>query len=139
MEDEDIPEYINKMKSIIEEINSINKPDLEINNKAFSGVLVQSLPPEWDQYINSLYHANRTGGGPVPVLNTAHPMCNIKDEYYRHGGRKPDGDQTKDQINLSVTKGTTLANHISNKGRSDLYCKCCKQRNRRRYTYCTLA
>jgi len=99
-EDEDIPEFMNKMKSIVEEINSMHDTDLEINDKTFSGVLMQSLPEGWDQYVDSLHHANQNGGGPVPALNIVHLMRNLKDEYYRRGGRKPDEEQT----NLTVSK-----------------------------------
>ena len=123
--DKDIPEFMNKMKSIIEEINSMHDTDLEINDKTFSGVLMQSLPEGWDQYVDSLHHANRTGGGPVPALNIVHLMRNLKDEYYRRGGRKPDEEQT----NLTVSKRNPLANRISDRTKTDLYCKCCKKRN----------
>ena len=102
-EDEDILKYINKMKSMVEEINSRNDPDLEINDKTFSSVLMQSLPARWDQFVDSLHHANHQGRGPIPMLNIVHLMHNLKDECYRHGGRKSDEDLNKDQINLSVT------------------------------------
>jgi hypothetical protein len=126
--DEDIPEFMNKMKSIVEKINSMHDADLEINDKTFSGVLMQALPEGWDQYMDSLHHANRTGGGPVPALNIVHLIRNLKDEYRRRGGRKPDEEQAN-QTNLLVSKQNPLANRISDRTKTDLYCKCCKKCN----------
>jgi hypothetical protein len=128
-DDEDIPEYINKMKSLVENINAMQDPNLEISDKMFSEVLMQSLPPAWDQFVDSLHHAKVTSGAPVPALNIVQLMRHLKDDYYRRVGRKDDdalhGNQ---QSNVSVTK-RTLTNWISGKGGTSLYCKCCKKSN----------
>jgi gag-polypeptide of LTR copia-type len=51
---ENIPEFISKMKAIIEDINSMADNDLGINEKSFKGILLASLPASWDQYIDGL-------------------------------------------------------------------------------------
>ena len=125
-DDENIPEYINKMKAIIEDINAIDDPDLEINSKTFKGVLLQSLPASWDQFVDSLHHTRIAGGDPAPSLNIVHLMRILKDKYYCRVGRK---DITKEESNVTTAYKTSLAKCISNKDRSKLYCKCCKKCN----------
>jgi hypothetical protein len=68
-EDEDIPEFINKMKTLIADINAMHDDNLGVNNKTFSGILMAALPPAWDQFVNSLHQARASGGAPVPRLN----------------------------------------------------------------------
>ena len=61
--------------------NSDN-PDLEINNKTFKGVLLQSLLPSWDQFVDSLHHTRMARDDPAPSLNIVHLMRTLKDKYY---------------------------------------------------------
>jgi len=82
-DNENIPEYINKMKAIIEDINAMDNPDLEINDKTFKGTLLQSLLASWDQFVDSLHHTRIARGDPAPSLNIVHLMRTLKDEYYR--------------------------------------------------------
>jgi len=125
-DDENILEYINKMKVIIEDINVMDDPDLEINDKTFKGALLQSLPASWDQFVDSLHHTRIARGDPAPSLNIVHLMRTLKDKYYRQVGQK---DVTKEESNVTTAYKTSLAKHISNKDRSKLYCKCCKKHN----------
>jgi hypothetical protein len=129
-EDEDILEFINKMKTLIADINAMHDDDLGVNDKTFSGILMAALPPTWDQFVDSLHQARANGGAPVPRLNIVQLIRHIKDEYYHRVGHKDDKAlHGKQQSNIAVTKSNTLANRISNKDGSSLYCKCCKKSN----------
>jgi len=125
-DDENIPEYINKIKVIIKDINVMDNLDLEINDKTFKGTLLQSLPAFWDQFVDSLHHTRIAGGDPAPSLNIVHLMRTLKDEYYYQVGWK---DITKEESNVTTTYKTFLTKRVSNKDRSKIYCKCCKKRN----------
>jgi hypothetical protein len=43
-DDENISQYINRMKKTIEDINSMVDTDLGIDDKSFKGILLSSLP-----------------------------------------------------------------------------------------------
>jgi hypothetical protein len=129
-EDEDILEFINKMKTLIADINAMHDDDLGINDKTFSGILMAALPHAWDQFVDSLHQTRASGGAPVPRLNIVQLIRHIKDEYYHRIGCKDDEAlHGKQQSNVAVAKSNTLANRISDKDRSSLYCKCCKKSN----------
>jgi hypothetical protein len=76
------------MKTLIADINAMHDDDLGVNNKTFSGILMATLPPVWDQFIDSLHQARASGGAPVPRLNIVQLIRHIKDEYYHRVGRK---------------------------------------------------
>src|SRR6267154_1367916 len=130
-DDENIPEYINNMKTITEEINTMQYDDLEIPDKTFARILLQSLLPTWDQFVNRLHHACVASGTPYNIIQL---MREIKDEYNHCVGQKQDktlyGAQ---QSNMSLTQRKPLAHCItstqSNGPKNGPYCKCCKKCN----------
>ena len=83
VDDENIPEYINNMKTIAEEINTMQYNNLKIPDKTFAGILLQSLPPTWDQFVDELHHMHVASGTPYNIIQL---MRKIKDEYNRRIG-----------------------------------------------------
>jgi hypothetical protein len=78
-DDEDIPEYINKMKLLVDKINVMN--ELEIDNKTLAGTILQSLPAAWDAYVDGLHHTSIAQPSLNPVYNITQLIRNLKDEY----------------------------------------------------------
>ena len=123
---ENIPEFISKMKAIIEDINAMADNDLGINEKSFKGILLASLPASWDQYVDGLQHTRTAGGDPTPTLNIVTLIRTLKDEYKR---RELGGENRAYHSNLATTPTKPLANRLSGNNGSNLYCKICKKRN----------
>ena len=53
-ENKNIPKYINKMKGIVDQINSMKSP-FKISDEQFAGVLAQSLPVDWEPFVDKLF------------------------------------------------------------------------------------
>jgi hypothetical protein len=127
-EDENIPDYINKMKTLVDDINN-TKTIFRINDITYAGVLTQSLPATWDTFINKLY-LGVSNDKHSTQSSIVHFHRELKDEYYHRIGCKEDKAlQMTQQSNLSVTKKTLLANRISGKKGPNLYCTNCKKDN----------
>jgi hypothetical protein len=76
-EDENIPEYINKMKTIVDEINAM-KSRFKVDDITYAGVLAQSLPATWNPFIDNLFHGDFTEDeDPPPLINARVTNCAI--------------------------------------------------------------
>jgi Txe/YoeB family toxin of Txe-Axe toxin-antitoxin module len=127
-EDENIPDYINKMKTLVDDINNM-KTIFWINDITYAGVLAQSLPATWDAFIDKLY-PGVSDNKHSAAFSIVHFHRELKDEYYHRIGRKEDESlHTTQQSNLSVTRKTPLANRISGEKGLKLYCANCKKDN----------
>jgi hypothetical protein len=114
---ENIPEFISKMKAIIENINSMANNDLGINEKSFKGILLASLLASWDQYVDGLQHTRTVGGDPTPTLNIVTLIQTLKDEYKRC---ELGGENRAYHSNLVTTPKKPLTNRLSGNNRSNL-------------------
>ena len=54
LEEENISDFINKMKKLIDEINSM-RTSFKIDNATYGGILTQVLPLSWEQFIDNLF------------------------------------------------------------------------------------
>ena len=130
-ENKNIPKYINKMKGIVNQINSMKSP-FKISDEQFAEVLMQSLPVDWEPFIDKLFSSDHITDH-VPKLNIVHFQCQIKNKYLRKIGQSSDEalltTQTSHQANLSFAK----PGNFGKKNRSGVlkafFCKNCKWKN----------
>jgi hypothetical protein len=128
-EDENILDYINKMKTLVDEINSM-RSIFKINDITYAGALAQSLPPTWDNFIDNLHPGDFSDEDSMPTISIVQFQRQLKDEYYRRVRQKEDEAlHSAQQSNVSVTKRNNLANKISEAGPYAPACACCKKRN----------
>jgi hypothetical protein len=131
-EDENIPDYINKMKSVVDQVNLVRHTgfNLKIDDIMFQSILLQSLPTSWDTFMENLFRADVTDEDPASALSTIQLIRKLKDEYYYRIGRKNEeallGAQ---QTHLAVTRKKSLANRTTGTEISSAYCRCCQKRN----------
>jgi hypothetical protein len=124
-EDQDIPEFMNEMKNLIEQINSMNT-HFKINDITYAAILAQSLPDSWDNCVDNLLR-NVTKGDGFSIVQFRRAL---KDEYVQRTGRNnAEALIGNAQSNMALTKKKPLGEHISNGSSDNLFCKLCKKRN----------
>jgi hypothetical protein len=80
-DDDDIPQYINNMKTVIEQINTMDTV-FKIDDMMHTAALAQSLPASWDHFINNIFHVDRVGE-PMQSISIVLFERLIKNEYCR--------------------------------------------------------
>ena len=85
-DDENMPDFINKMKAYIEQINTIG--GFEMNDKAHIAALAQSLPTSWDGFLDNVYRVDPITN--KPLLSIVQFERQIKNEYCRRIGKNED-------------------------------------------------
>ena len=78
-DDENIPDYINQMKSLVDQINAMNT-HFKVSDITYAGVLAQSLPESWDAVVDDLLWKANTAD--TDDFSIVHFQRDIKDEYY---------------------------------------------------------
>ena len=133
VDDENIPDHINRMRATIEQINTMKIHYFKISEIAYVGVLAQSLPAAWDPFIDSLFHFDfHSDDDTIPKLSIIQFEHTLKDEYFRC--LRCSDDRALLGITphsaLTVSKKTSLANHLSSQRQtSNMYCNNCKKKN----------
>ena len=122
-EEENIPDFINKIKKLVNEINSMRTP-FKIDNATYGGILTQVLPPSWEQFINNLFERDAASDKCLPI-NIVHFQHIIKNEYYR----KMEYHDPKNTTQYTGSKKKPLANRLSNRTGKTLICKNCKKKS----------
>ena len=132
-DDENIPDHINNMRAIVEQINTMRIHYFKINDYTYAGVLAQSLPAAWDPFIDNMFRFDVTGDeDSIPPLSIVQFERALKDEYYRRVGRNDDKALlgSSEHSALAVSKKNSLANRISTQRQpSTMYCNNCKKSN----------
>lgn len=129
-EDENIPDFMNKMKALVEDINSM-KGIFKIDNLTYAGVLAQSLPPAWDFFMDKLFPGDYTDEDTIANFSIVQFQRQVKEEYYHRIGRKEDQALHGTHSNLSIKSKTPLTSRISGSGStpSGSFCANCKKDN----------
>ena len=78
-DNDDLPQYINNMKTIIKQINTMDTV-FEINNMMHAVALAQSLPASWDHFIYNIFHVDRVGESMQSISIVLFEQL-IKNEY----------------------------------------------------------
>jgi len=129
-EDENIPDYINNMKAVVEQVNLMRHSSFKIDDMMFQLILAQSLPTSWDTFLGSHFRADVTKEDPASTLSTIQFIRKLKDEYiYRIGRKDQEALLGAQQTHLAATRKRSLANRITGTEISSVYCRCCKKRN----------
>jgi hypothetical protein len=129
-EDENIPDYITNMKSVVEQLNLIRHNPLKINDIMFQSTLMMSLPISYDTFLDNRFRTDVTGEHPASALSTERFIQKLNDEYHYRIGRKDiEALLGAQQTCLAVTRKKSLTNRISGTKISSAYCRCCKKRN----------
>ena len=130
-ENENIPDYINKMKGLVDLINSMKSP-FKISDEQFAGVLAQSLPTDWKPFVDKLFPTDIITDH-APKLNIIHFQRQIKDEYFRKIGQSSDEAlitaQAPHQSNMAYAKPNTFGKRNWTGTLKALFCNCCKRKN----------
>ena len=122
-ENDNILDFINDMKSLINEIN-VMRSQFKITDTAYMGILAQVLSDTWDAMIDRIARDQNIDNDD-PDSSVLKFQCLIKDEYFcRMGGNSTNGQQSQ----VVVTKKKSLAKCIT-QGTSSLFCNNCKKKN----------
>ena len=132
-DDENIPDHINCMRAIIEQINTMKIHYFKISKITYAGILMQSLLASWDPFIDSLFRFNyHSDNDTIPKLSIVQFKRTLKDEYFRRLGHSDDRALLgiTPHLALAVSKKASLANHLSSQRQtSNMYCNNCKKKN----------
>ena len=71
VENENIPAFLNKMKSIVDRINSM-KSKFKISNLTYVGVIAQSLNSSWDPWLENNVEADLTADESKHAFSVVH-------------------------------------------------------------------
>ena len=122
-DDDNIPDFINDMKSLVDEINAM-KSQFKISDTAYMGILAQALPDTWDATIDRIARDQNIDNDD-PDSSVLEFQRLVKDEYFRRKG----GDSTNgQQSQVAVTNKKPLAKCIT-QGSLSLFCNNCKKKN----------
>ena len=128
--DENILEYINKMKTLVEEINTMRSP-FHIDDLTFTDILTQSLPTTWDQFLDAFAEHELMDGDDPKEITIVQFICKIKNEYYckKNGGNETAILLVQSQSsNIAMTNKKSLTKRIANTGDTAPFCKNCKKK-----------
>ena len=110
-ENENIPAFLNKMKSIIDHINSM-KSKFKISDLTYAEVIAQSLNSSWDQWLENNVKADLAADESEHAFSIMHFQCKLKNEYFQRNGRKEDEALYKThQANVSVAQPNWISDN----------------------------
>ena len=125
-ENENIPAFLNKMKSIVDCIN-LMKSKFKISDLTYVGVIVQSFNFSWDQWLENNVKADLTADKSEHAFSVMHFQRKLKDEYYQRNGHKEDEAlHGTHQANISVAQSQHLSNRIFDNN-LPVVCKSCNR------------
>ena len=104
IENKNILTFLNKMKSIIDCINSM-KSKFKISDLTYAQVIAQFLNSSWDQWLENNIEADLAADESEHTFSVVHFQCKLKDKYYRKNSCKEDEAlHGTHQANISVTQ-----------------------------------
>ena len=127
---DNLPDYMNRMKNLVDQINAMKIP-FKISDVTYAGVLAQSLPENYEAFVDKLFPVNLKSDV-ISELSVIQFQRDLKDEYYcKTGSNGDDSNAGTQQANVVIKRSShakpSLANRIS--GNNSLFCNCCKKHN----------
>ena len=111
--------------------NNTMRSLFHIDDVMFTGILMQSLPTTWDQFLDAFAKCELMNGDNPKEINFFQFIHKLKNEYYH---KKNGGDKSAILIiqsqssNIAMTNKKPLAKWIANTGDTAPFCKNCKKK-----------